>query len=212
MVKIRFLGRSCLELITLKDHFIIDPNYLRPPTKGIEIVFFTHGNMYHFDPNKLKEIQENYFENEDDEEELEIYGPDILREKTEFEIKKIKDGKKISFEDTEIAVFEVECERPEQCYSYVFTIGEVRVLHTADSALFSDRLRNFQEKIDYCFISCFEANFKDYLLFLQKINPKVIFPFHFIEGEEEKGKKLVEYLMSNGLESSFLDIGDEFEF
>jgi len=210
VVTCRFLGRSCLELITLKEHFIVDPNYLRPPKKGIESVFFTQGNMYHFDPNKIREIQEEYFA--DEEKELKIYGPDIIREETDLEIKKVKDGKKISFMDTDVEIFGVECENAQECFSYVFTIGEVRVLHTADSAHFSDRLKTFQEKIDYCFIACEEEHYEDYLMFLQKLNPKVTFPFHFIEGEEEKAKKLVDYLMKNGLESSFLEIEDEFEF
>jgi L-ascorbate metabolism protein UlaG (beta-lactamase superfamily) len=210
VVTCRFLGRSCLELITLKGHFIIDPNYLLPPTEGISRVFFTQGNMYHFDPQKIKEIQEKY--SPEEEEDLEIYGPTILKEETEFDIRKVKDGKTIGFEDTNVEIFGVECKNAEECFSYVFTIGEVRVLHTADSAHFSDRLRNFQEKIDFCFISCEEENFDDYLAFLQKLNPKVTFPYHFIEGEEDRARKLVEYLMNNGLESSFLEIGDEFEF
>jgi L-ascorbate metabolism protein UlaG (beta-lactamase superfamily) len=166
--------------------------------------------MYHFDPNKLRKIEEEYFP--DEEKDLEIYGPDVIKEETEWDVKKIKDGKKISFEDTDVEVFGVECENAEECFSYVFTIGEVRVLHTADTAHFSDRLRNYQEKIDYCFIACVEENFDDYLAFLQKLNPKVTFPYHFIEGEEDRARKLVEYLMNNGLESSFLEIGDEFEF
>lgn len=209
MVVLRFLGRCCIEIQTLQDHFIIDPHYFEPPEQGIEHIFITHAHDDHFDIEKIKEIREKYIE---DEKELTIYGPKGLGKQTELEIEDIKQEEEIELNDTIITPYSVECYKAEECYAYLITIGDVNVLHTADSALFSEKLKRLKPKVDYCFVACFEDNFEDYLNFLKDVYPKVTFPYHFDPGEEENAKKLVDYLNENTIEASFLEIGAKFEF
>lgn len=209
MVVLRFLGRCCIEVKTLQDHFIIDPHYFEPPEKGIEEIFITHDHDDHFDVEKIAEIKESYL---GEEGSLSIYGPKGLQKKTDLKLEFARQEEEIELNDTTITPFEVKCYKADQCFAYLITIGDVNVLHTADSALFSERLKKLKPNVDYCFVACFEDNFEDYLNFLKDVYPKVTFPYHFDPGEEEKAKKLVEYLNDNTIEASFLEIGSEFEF
>lgn len=205
---LRFLGRCCIEIETLQDHFIIDPHYFTPPKKGIKDIFITHGHEDHFDVEKITEIDEKY----KGEEDLTLFGPKNLQKDSELDIEEVKQEKEIELNDATITPFEVKCYKAEQCFAYLITLGDVNILHTADSALFSERLKKLKPNVDYCFVACFEDNFGDYLNFLKDIYPKVTFPYHFNPGEEKQAKKLVEYLNTNTIEASFLEIGGEFEF
>ncbi len=207
---LRFLGRCCLEIKTLQDHFVIDPHYFEHPMEGIEAIFITHGHDDHFDLEKIKEIKDKY---RNKEEDLTIYGSKNLEiEGDDLEIEEIKEEKQIELDNTVITPYRVKCYKAEDCYAYLITFGDINVLHTADSAEFSEKLRKIKQKIDYCFVACFEDNLDDYLDFLKEVHPKVVFPYHFSPGEEESAKKLVEFLNENTIEASFLEIGAEFEF
>ncbi|TXT61174.1 MAG: hypothetical protein BAJALOKI1v1_1170007 [Promethearchaeota archaeon] len=41
MAVLRFSGRACIELIGTEDHIIIDPNFVKPPRKGINKKYTT---------------------------------------------------------------------------------------------------------------------------------------------------------------------------
>ncbi|MBD3254118.1 MAG: hypothetical protein GF383_03455 [Candidatus Lokiarchaeota archaeon] len=207
--KCRFLGRSCIELITLDDHLIIDPRFFEAPKKGIKQIFLTHEHEDHCDINKISLIREKYT---NDENELKIFGPKSIKKEYELDLEIIKKGSKIDLKNTKIEAFEIECYKAEECLAYLISVGDISILHTADAATISDRLKNFSGKVDYCFIACFEEYFDDYLMFLRDLHPLVAIPYHFNPGEEHKAKKLVEFLDDNYIEAKFMKIGEALEF
>lgn len=209
MAKCRFLGRSCVEIISLVDHIIIDPHYTIPPEKNISTIFLTHEHEDHADLDKIKEIRTKF---SDEEKELVIYSPKIIKDTLNLDIERVKDGKTIELEELIIKPFEVDCYKSEECYAYLIKKGDINLLHTADSAKFSKSLKNIGHQVDYCFISCFKDSYADYLEFLKQLNPLLTFPYHFDPGEEDKAKDFCTFLKENGIESNFIEPGTEFEF
>jgi L-ascorbate metabolism protein UlaG (beta-lactamase superfamily) len=205
MTKIRFLGRSCIELIDINDHIIIDPNYFVSPENGIKTIFLTHKHSDHANMEKISEIRNKYAA-----EKLKIYAPKIMREK--LEIKVVKDEEVIELEDLSITPYKIKCYKTENCFAYLIKKGDITLLHTADSAYFSKSLMNLVSQVDYCFIASFEEFYGDYLKFLNEIYPKIVFPYHFDPGQEEMGKKLVKFLNEQEIDAKFLEIGADFEF
>ncbi|TFF90900.1 MAG: hypothetical protein EU548_00690 [Promethearchaeota archaeon] len=209
MVICRFLGRSCLEIIGLKDHIIIDPNYIENPKKGIEKIFITHEHEDHFNLKKINKIRHDYsLENKN----IEIFGPKSIKNEFDLNYNRIKNGLKIKLDNFIIDAFKIDCYKSKECYAYLISKGDIRLLHTADSSHFSNELRNLNLEVDYCFIACYEDEFSNYLKFLNHISPKITFPYHFGQGKEENAKKLSSLIMESGLESKFLEIGAEFGF
>ncbi len=209
MTKCRFLGRSCIEIIGIVDHIIIDPHYSIDPKKGITAVFLTHEHDDHCDLEKIKEINLQF---KSSEKEIEIYGPKEIKEKYGLELKKVRKDKIIELEDLRIKPFKIECYKSEVCFAYLVKKGNINLLHTADSSNFSRELKEFGENVDYCFIACFKDNYEDYLEFLKLKNPMITFPYHFDLGEEDKAKDLSKFLNEQGIEAQFIEIGTEFEF
>ncbi len=207
MLICRFLGNACIELIGEKDHIIIDPVFLSPPREGIGRVFITHEHSDHINIDKLDEICEKYTENP---KWLAIYGPKIVHNNFKFDILEVESNTKVNLNDGIVEVFENECWKSKGCVAFLIEIGGKRILHTADSAKFSNQLRAIKTEIDCCFIACFESNFNDYLEFLKIISPKLVIPYHFTGEKEENAKKLVDFLKVNNLNSKFLDMGGEF--
>ena len=209
MLICRFLGNACIELIGEKDHIIIDPVFLSRPREGIGTVFITHEHSDHINIDKFNEICEKYTDNP---EWLAIYGPKIVCDNFQFNILEIEPKTKVKLNDGIVEVFENECWKSEGCVAYLIEIGGKRILHTADSAKFSDQLRAIKAEIDCCFVACFESNFNDYLDFIKKITPKLIIPYHFTNEKVDSARKLVEFFKENGINTQFLKIGDQFEF
>ncbi|MFX1305112.1 MAG: MBL fold metallo-hydrolase [Promethearchaeota archaeon] len=208
MVNIRFLGNACIEIIGKQDHVIIDPVFLTAPIKGIEKIFITHHHPDHLTKEKLSEILNNYWK---EDNEPEIYGPLCVYEELTIDFTLIQPDSIIHLNDGFIKVFENKCWKAEGCVAYLITIENKNILHTADSAEFSDELKSIKDIIDICFIACFESNFTDYLEFINTISAKLVIPYHFTEEKVEEAKKLDEFLTKNGINSKFLSIGDEFE-
>ena len=208
MVFCRFLGNACIELIGVKDHIIIDPVFLSFPRKGVERIFITHHHQDHIEITKLKEIEEKFSV---EERELEIYGPECLYEELNVEFTLIIPRFKISLNNGEIEVFENNCWKAEGCVAYLISIDNKKILHTADSAIFSSALRTLKNQVDLCFIACFEENFEGYLNFIREISPKQVIPYHFSAEKEQNGKTISKYLKDNGFNSIFLSIGEEIE-
>jgi L-ascorbate metabolism protein UlaG (beta-lactamase superfamily) len=207
MAKCRFLGRSCIEIITLKDHIIIDPNYFIPPRKGIEMIFITHEHEDHTNIKKIEEIERKF-----GSENLEIVGPKIVGKKINRKIKEVKQGKIIKLKDLKVKTFALNCYKAKQCLAYLIYKGDIQLLHTADAADYSEALKDIKDSINYLFIACFEDYFENYYEFIKEIAPQVVFPYHFDPGEEESAKKLSQYLNERGIDSHFIDIGTDFEF
>ncbi len=208
MLICRFLGNACIELIGEKDHIVIDPVFLSPPREGIGRVFITHEHSDHINIDKFNEICEKYTEKP---EWLAIYGPKIVCDNFHFNILEVEPKTKVNLKDGIVEVFENECWKSEECVAYLIEIGGKRILHTADSAKFSNQLRGIKTEIDCCFVACFESNFKDYLEFLKIISPKLVIPYHFTGEKDESAKKLVDFLRGYNINSKFLSIGEEFE-
>jgi len=208
MVNIRFLGNSCVELIGTHDHIIIDPTFLIEPRSGIERIFLTHHHSDHVDPEKLQEIQTNF---SIEGKELEIYGPLCVHEEIIIDFILIEPTLKIDLTNGYVEVFENDCWKASGCVAYLITMDNKNVLHTADSADFSNQLNDLKGEIDACFVACFESNFNDYLNFLRATSVKLTIPYHFNYEKEDEAKKLVNFLAENGINSRFLSIGSEYE-
>ena len=209
MVDIRFLGNACIEIICKQDHAIIDPVFLTVPKKGIEKIFITHHHPDHLTQEKLSEILNNYWK---EDNEPEIYGPLCVYEELSIDFTLIQPNSRVDLNDGFVEVFENKCWKAEGCVAYLITIENKKVLHTADSAEFSEELKSIKDKIDLCFVACFESNFNDYLELLSTITPKLTIPYHFNKEKEEDAKKLNKFLSENNITSRFLSIGQEFKF
>jgi L-ascorbate metabolism protein UlaG (beta-lactamase superfamily) len=208
MVICRFLGNACLELINEKDHIIIDPVFISQPKKGIQSIFLTHHHPDHVNLEKIREIREIFSK---EGEELEIYGPECIHEEFNLDFTLILPGSKVNLNNGYVEVFDNSCWKAEGCAAYLVEIEGKKILHTADSADYSEQLSAIKDVINCCFIACFEDNFNDYLRFLSKINPKTAIPYHFTAEKQENAKKLAEFLKENNINSKFLAIGEEFE-
>jgi len=208
MVVIRFLGNACLEIISKQDHIIIDPVFLSHPKKGIEKTFITHHHPDHISREILLEIKQDYVL---PGKELEIYGPVSVYEELNIDFTLIQSTSNINLNNGLVRVLDIKCWKAEGCVAYLIEIDNKTILHTADSAEFSNELKSFNNEIDLCFIACFESNFNDYLKFLKKITPKMVIPYHFTQGKEAEAKKLTKFLQKNDMDSTFLSIGEEFE-
>lgn len=209
MIICRYLGRSCVEIISKNDHLIIDPNYVEPPRKGINKVLLTHEHDDHLDPEKIQKIYENLIRKD---HEFKIFGPKSTKGKIYFEkLNIVDDGDIIDLSDGDIEVFSIDCWGSDSCVAYLIIINGKRILHTADSANYSDRLKAIERKIDCCFVACFEDYYKDYLNFIKKVKPKLTIPYHFGPDKKEMGKKLAEYLEINDINVKFLNPGEEIE-
>ena len=207
MTKCRFLGNACIELIGSKDHIIIDPAYIKPPTEGIEKMFFTHQHSDHIDLEKLTEIKEKF----STDKEIEMYGPKIVQDEFDIDLKLVKTKSKIKLKNGKVRVYQNDCWKAESCVAYLITIDNKYLLHTADSAKFSNELRHMRERCDYCFIACFEDHYSDYSKFLKRIGAGIVIPYHFNEQKTEMAKGLVDYLIKNNIIARYIKIGESFE-
>jgi L-ascorbate metabolism protein UlaG (beta-lactamase superfamily) len=208
MVKCRFLGNACIELITQQDHIIVDPVYIIPPQKGVEKIFITHQHKDHVNAEKIADLKEIYCSNE---QELEIYGPECLYKEVNIDFILIIPGMQIALNNGNVAVFENNCWKAKDCVAYLISINGKNILHTADSSAFSNQLRALKDNIDLCFIACFEENFNDYLEFIYNIQPKLMVPYHFNKDKEKEAQKLAIFLNSNKINVKYLTIGEELE-
>jgi L-ascorbate metabolism protein UlaG (beta-lactamase superfamily) len=208
MVVCRFLGNACVEIISEKDHIIIDPVFISKPKKGIESIFLTHHHPDHTNLEKINEISRSFSKEGKD---LEIYGPECIHDEFNIDFTLILPGSKVDLNNGYVEVFENNCWKAEGCVAYLVEIEGKKILHTADSADYSGQLNTIKDKINYCFVACFEDNFYDYLGFLKNLNLKTAIPYHFTIEKEESAKKLTEFLKLNKINSKFLAIGEEFE-
>lgn len=207
MTIIRYLGRACVEIITDNDHIIIDPNYVNPPKKGINKIFLTHEHDDHLSNENIQKIYEEYVR---EDQEIKIFGPESTKDQVSIaEPIIVKDGTTIPLNDGKIEVFSVDCWGADSCVAYLVNIDGKRILHTADSANYSDRLRNIEKAVDCCFVACFEDYYDDYLHFIKTIVPKLTIPYHFEPDEKEMGKKLTEFLKENDVSVKLLNPGEE---
>jgi L-ascorbate metabolism protein UlaG (beta-lactamase superfamily) len=207
MVLCRYLGRSCVEIVTDSDHIIIDPNYVENPRKGINVILLTHEHDDHLSEEKINRIN-GEFRSKD--QELKIFGPISTIDKVSVEEHIIiEDESVIELDNGKIEVFSIDCWKSEACVAYLIDVDDKRILHTADSANYSKRLRTIEKAIDCCFIATFEDFYEDYLNFIKTIEPKLTIPYHFSPDKKEMGKNLATYLEKNDIEVIYLNPGEE---
>jgi L-ascorbate metabolism protein UlaG (beta-lactamase superfamily) len=207
MVVCRYLGRACVEIISEKDHIIIDPNYVTPPRKGINKILLTHEHDDHLSLEKVQRIYEDFVE---EDNELKIFGPISIKKKIKtLKIFVIKDESIIKLGDGNIEVFSINCWKSEACVAYLIKVNNKSILHTADSAYYSDRLKKIGKEIDCCFVATFEDYYENYLNFIRTIIPKLTIPYHFGPGKEKMGKNLADFLEKNEVNVKYLDPGKD---
>lgn len=51
-----------------------------------------------------------------------------------------------------------------------------------------------------------------YLDFVQKVDPKIAFPYDFVPGEEDRARALANTLDQHSHTAKFIEIGTEFQF
>ncbi|MFX0175180.1 MAG: MBL fold metallo-hydrolase [Candidatus Hodarchaeota archaeon] len=208
MVNCKFLGNACIEIISQQDHIVIDPVYIVSPQKGIERIFITHHHQDHINPEKIEDLKKNYVNNE---QELEIYGPECLCDEVSIEFILIIPEMTVDLNNGIVSVLENQCWMAEDCVAYLISINGKNILHTADSSIFSSQLKTLRNNIDLCFIACFEENFKNYLEFIEQIHPNLVVPYHFNKEKEEEAKKLERFLNDHKIKARYLPIGEELE-
>lgn len=207
MVVCRYLGRSCIEVIAENDHIVIDPNYVKAPKKGVNKILLTHEHDDHFSPEKIRNICEDFVTKE---QESKIYGPISIKGRVKnISPSIVKDGSIIKLSNGHIDVFEIDCWKAEACVAYLLHVDDKRILHTADSAGYSDRLKKVENGIDCCFVATFEDYYRDYLRFIKTIRPKLTVPYHFGPNKRQMGKKTAQFLKENGVNVNYLNFGEE---
>lgn len=207
MVVCRYLGRACVEIISDNDHIIIDPNYVVLPRKGINKILLTHEHDDHLSLEKIQRIYEDFVE---EDNELKIFGPISAKNRVKtLKLLVIKDESEINLCDGKIEVFNINCWKSEACVAYLINVNNKSILHTADSAYYSDRLKNIGKEIDCCFVATFEDYYEDYLIFIRAIMPKLTIPYHFGPGKEKMGKKLADFLENNKVNVKYLEPGKD---
>lgn len=201
----RYLGRACVEIITDDDHLIIDPNYVKPPRKGVNKILITHEHDDHLNSEDIEKISKHYIR---ENQALHIYGAKSTEDKVAIQDPTIiGEGDVIDLENGTIRVFNIDCWGSESCVAYLIEIDGKRILHTADSANYSESLRNIKEDIDCCFVACFEDYYDDYLNFINIISPELTIPYHFGPGEEDMGRNLADYLRKEHINAKYLEPG-----
>ena len=215
MTKIRYLGGSCVEIIGLREHVIIDPVYYEDPIEGVNIILISSDNPDHFQLKHLQQIMDKFTESENNN--LQIYGPKSIKKKLKTigradQLKSIKTRGNLLESDLNIKAFNLTCRKEKKCHGFTITKRNVSILCTSSSISFSNRVKKIMNDVDYAFIPSFEDHNQVYFDFLLSINPKVIFPYHFKPGQEEAAKRMTEYMTEMGLRTSFIEIGTEFEF
>lgn len=207
MIVCRYLGRACVEIINENDHIIIDPNFIELPRKGINKILLTHEHDDHLSNEDILKIYNEFL---GESKDIKIFGPETTKDKVAIEeLFIVKDGTVIDLNDGKINVFSVDCWGADSCVAYLININEKRILHTADSANYSDRLRNIEKGVDCCFVACFEDYYEDYMHFIKTVVPKLTVPYHFGPDEKEMGKDLADYLKNNDVNVKFLNPGEE---
>ncbi len=213
MTKVRYLGGCCVEIIGLNRHIIIDPVYDVDPLSGINVVLFSTKTSQHFNLKVLRELKQNFAARDD----LRIFAPKVLRKtlsNNDFGdcVEKIRDKKPMFEKGLEAKAFKLDCKNREECYGFTISKGNGHILHSSSSISFSTKAKKLQNKVDYAFIPSFEDHNQEYFDFVISINPKIVFPYNFRPGEENRAKKMAEHLSEMGLEAKFIEIGTEFNF
>ncbi|MBD3214562.1 MAG: hypothetical protein GF311_18270 [Candidatus Lokiarchaeota archaeon] len=207
MVVVRYLGRACVEIISDNDHIVIDPNFVELPRKGVNKILLSHEHDDHLSNEDILKIYEKYAR---ENKQLKIFGPKSTKEKVAFEkLYVVKAGTVIDLKDGKIDVYSIDCWGADSCLAYLVNIDGKRILHTADSANYSDRLRNIEKAVDCCFVACFEDYYDNYLHFVKTILPKLAVPYHFGPDEMQMGENLVEYFKKNYLKVELYNPGEE---
>lgn len=181
-MKVRWLGNSCIEILG-KRHFLIDPNFLVEPEKGVELVFVTHEHGDHFDIQKFKKLK------------VGLVAPYSVLSMYNLDGERAEIGKE--FEG--VKVFESWCLKSEESVSYFYE----GVLHPGDSARFPD-----VNEVKLVFTACFPDFYEDYVNAFKKMKPELVIPFHFSEQKKYTAEGLKDRLDKERIDCRILSVGE----
>jgi len=188
IMKIRWLGNSCVE-ISAEKMILIDPNYVLKPEGKFDLVLVTHEHSDHIDPEKLKEIRYD-----------KLLAPKATLEEYNIEGIEVKPGMEID----EVEVLESWCWKAKESVSYLYK----GILHTGDSSKFPD------VKADVVFTACFPDFYDEYVSEMKRLKPKLVIPIHYNPEKPEKRKNakgLKEKLEKEGINCKIVEIGEVIE-
>lgn len=189
-MKIRWLGNACVEIIKEEKNILFDPNFVVDPKKSPDVVFLSHEHDDHFNSQKLGEISKP----ED------LFAPKAALEKLGIKGNKITPSDVVSG----VEVLECDCYGSEESVCFNFE----GVLHTADTASFP-----IIEEAKIVFSACFQSHYEEYLEGAMRLDPDIVFPYHFDpEAEFDLAKGLRDKLRDNGIDSEILEVGELVEF
>ncbi|MFB0563853.1 MAG: MBL fold metallo-hydrolase [Candidatus Lokiarchaeia archaeon] len=184
-MKLRWLGNSCVEILG-KRHFLIDPNFLVEPEKGVELVFVTHEHPDHFDIQKFNTLK------------VGLVAPYSVLSMYNLEGKRAEIGKE--FEG--VKIFESWCLKSEESVSYFYE----GVLHPGDSARFPE-----VSDVKLVFTACFPDFYADYVNAFKKMKPEMVIPLHFSEQKRYTAEGLKERLDKERIDCRILRVGESIE-
>jgi L-ascorbate metabolism protein UlaG (beta-lactamase superfamily) len=188
-VKVRWLGRACVEIID-KKNILIDPNYQIEPKSAPDIVLVTHEHGDHFDPELWKQFSD-----------ADLYAPQSVYDKFDVDGELVDIGGEVG---PGIQVLPCDCYNSDFSVAYFYK----GVLHTADAAEFPDP----GEEVKLCFSACFSDLYADYVESCQRIEPELVIPYHYDahdpEGVEE-ATGLIAELRDADFNTKLLELGGE---
>ncbi|MGM0547765.1 MAG: MBL fold metallo-hydrolase [Bacillota bacterium] len=180
IIKVKWLGNSSL-LIEDQKKIVIDPSFKIETDFKADLVLITHEHADHINPEDLEQITKA---------ETEIYAPQSVYDKFDFEGEVIKAGDQL---EAEIKVLGVDCHNSKEAVAYFYN----GLYHTADASDYPDP----EAKIELLFTACFNDQFSNYLEKAIKLNPTMAVPYHYDPEQRQ------ELLQAKGLSSKFEQIG-----
>lgn len=186
---IRWLGNSCLEIIG-KRNILIDPNYKVKPESVPDILLITHEHEDHFAPK----TREKY-------PGAELYAPETTIHKYSLHGNEVSGGETL---EKGIKVLKCNCYNSEDAVAYYLN----GLLHTADSSIYPEP----EGKVKLLFTACYEDQFPRYIESCQKLEPKIIVPYHYNpenEKELQEARTLIDKLKETGFYARSMKIGDK---
>ena len=187
IMKLRWLGNSCVEIVADK-HIIIDPNYILRPEGRFDLVLITHEHSDHIDPEKLKELE--YEKLVAPKATLKEYGLEGIEAKPGMDVDGIK-------------ILESWCWKAKESVSYYYE----GILHTGDSSKFPD-----VQNPKIVFTACFPDFYDDYVSEMKRIKPELVIPIHYDPEKKKKNAEgLKERLEIEGINCKIIEIGEWLE-
>lgn len=186
---VRWLGNSCLEVIG-KRNILIDPNYKVKPESVPDILLITHEHDDHFAP----ESREKY-------PGAKLYAPATTIHDYSLHGNEVSGGETL---EKGIQVMKCDCYNSKDAVAYYLN----GLLHTADASHYPEP----DGEIKLLFTACYKDLYSYYIESCQKLNPKIVVPYHYnpeSETEREEAEGLIEKINKKGIYARPMEIGEK---